>query len=124
MNISPKTISALQQQGWDIIRVSQILPATASDQEILHLARQADRVIVTQDLDFSTLLALGGYNRPSLITLRLSTSDPDTVTQQLLRVLATREQALQDGCDCGRCHRADSQTANSITRAPPYLRSQ
>jgi predicted nuclease of predicted toxin-antitoxin system len=74
------------------------LPANASDQEILELARQENRVVVTQDLDFSTLLALGGYNRPSLITLRLSTSDPQTVTQHLLNVLVTVEQILQEGC--------------------------
>lgn len=84
MTISPKTVEALRQQGWDIVRVSQLLPVNASDQEILDLARQEDRVVVTQDLDFSALLALGGYNRPSLITLRLSVSNPETVTKKLL----------------------------------------
>ena len=29
MNISPKTVDALRQQGWDIIRVSQVLPMDA-----------------------------------------------------------------------------------------------
>ena len=58
MNISPKTVEALQQQGWDTIRVSQILPGNASDREILELARERDRIVVTQDLDFSALLAL------------------------------------------------------------------
>ena len=76
MNISPKTVDFLSKQGWDIIRVSNILPVNASDQEILDIARQERRVVVTQDLDFSALLALGGYDRPSLITLRLSLSDP------------------------------------------------
>lgn len=37
---------------------------------------------VTQDLDFSTLLALGGFDRPSLIILRLSEGDPDTVSRR------------------------------------------
>jgi predicted nuclease of predicted toxin-antitoxin system len=35
MNISPQTLTFLQQQGWDMIRVSEVLPATASDSEIL-----------------------------------------------------------------------------------------
>jgi hypothetical protein len=39
------------------------------------------------DLDFSALLALGGYDQPSLITLRLAMSDPETVTRRLLGVL-------------------------------------
>ena len=82
MNISPKTVEALREQGWDIGRVSQFLPKNASDQEILAFARQEDRVLVTQDLDFSTLLALGGFDQPSLITLRLSEGDPDSVSRR------------------------------------------
>lgn len=98
MNISPKTVEALMQEGWDIVRVSRFLPKDASDQEILEFARREDRVVVTQDLDFSALLALGGYDRPSLITLRLSTSDPETVTRRLLEILPRIEQMLQEGC--------------------------
>ncbi|NJN99018.1 MAG: DUF5615 family PIN-like protein [Anaerolineales bacterium] len=98
MNISPKTVTILHQQGWNTIRVSRILPATACDEEILDLARREDKVVVTQDLDFSTLLALRGYDRPSIITLRLSTSNPDVVARQLLRVLPGLEQSLQEGC--------------------------
>jgi predicted nuclease of predicted toxin-antitoxin system len=97
MNLSPKTVADLRRQGWDIIRTSQILPMNASDSEILNRARQENRVIITQDLDFSALLALGGYIQPSLITLRLSVSDPDIVTQRLIAVLPQIEQALQTG---------------------------
>jgi len=98
MNISPQTVTFLQQQGWDMIRVSEVLSATASDSEILEFARREERVIVTQDLDFSTLLALSGYNQPSLITLRLLASDPDTVNQKLIEVLPTIKQELEEGC--------------------------
>lgn len=98
MNISPQTATFLQQQGWDIVRVSEVLPATASDERILEFARREERVVVTQDLDFSTLLALSGYNQPSLITLRLLASDPDTVNQKLIEVLPGIEQELEEGC--------------------------
>lgn len=97
MMISPTTVAALRRQGWDAVRVPDRLPVTASDQEILELARREARVVVTQDLDFSALLALGGHSRPSLITLRLSTSNPEVVTQSLLDVLARLEQDLLDG---------------------------
>jgi len=98
MNISPKTVISLREQGWDIIRVPEVLPMDAEDEEILELARREDRVIVTQDLDFSALLALSGYDRPSLITLRLAISDPQTVTHRLLEVLPGLEDILQKGC--------------------------
>jgi predicted nuclease of predicted toxin-antitoxin system len=97
MNISPQTVTALQGQGSDIIRVSEVMSRTASDLEILEFARQENRVIVTQDLDFSMLLALGGYNKPSLITLRLSLTDPNIVTQKLIDTIPQVEQILIEG---------------------------
>ncbi|MDO8688883.1 MAG: DUF5615 family PIN-like protein [Dehalococcoidia bacterium] len=54
MNISPKTVLALRQRGWDVVRVSEFLPTTASDREILRLARREDRVVITHDLDFGS----------------------------------------------------------------------
>ena len=98
MNISPKTVASLRQQGWDVIRVSELLPVDASDGEVLELARREGRVVITQDLDFSALLALGGYDRPSLITLRLSSGDPEAVARRLLEVFSRVESALQHGC--------------------------
>ena len=98
MNISPKTVADLHQQGWDILRVSQVLPMDAEDSEILEFARQQNRVVVTQDLDFSSFLALGGYAKPSLITLRLFVSDPEAMTRKLLVILPQIEDALEEGC--------------------------
>lgn len=76
MNLSPATVADLREQGWDILRVSQVLPMDTEDSEILEFARQQNRVIVTQDLDFSELVALGGYARPSLITPAYSSLIP------------------------------------------------
>lgn len=97
MNISPVTVSNLQKQGWDTIRVVEILPATASDLQILEFAREEERVILSQDLDFSMLLAVGGYNQPSLITLRLSFTDPEVVTEKILQALPQTEEILTQG---------------------------
>ena len=98
MNLSPKTVTNLQQQGWDVLRVSQVLPMDAEDSEILKFAHQQNRVIITQDLDFSSLLALGGYEKPSLITFRLSVPDSETITRKLLEILPHIENRLSQGC--------------------------
>ena len=98
MNLSPQTVAALQREGLDIIRVSDVMPGTAQDSDILSFARQHDQVIITQDLDFSRLIALGGYASPSLVTLRLSTSDPTSITQILRRILPQVAVALSEGC--------------------------
>lgn len=97
MNLSPLTVESLRREGWDIIRVSSLLPADATDEEILELARQEARVVITQDLDFSALLALKGHDQPSLLTLRLLVSSPEAVTRRLLQILPQVEEALRQG---------------------------
>lgn len=59
MNLSPQTVEALQLDGLDIIRVSDVMPGTSADRDILYYARQQGLVIITQDLDFSRLIAIG-----------------------------------------------------------------
>jgi predicted nuclease of predicted toxin-antitoxin system len=41
------------------------------DQSILDIARQHDEVVITHDLDFGTLLAFSGQNKPSVILFRI-----------------------------------------------------
>jgi len=97
VHISPKTVGDLQKQGYEIIRSSEVLPANAPDINILEFARAENWVVLTQDLDFSMLVALSRYSQPSLITLRLSSAKPDIVTKRLLDVLPQIEEALQEG---------------------------
>jgi predicted nuclease of predicted toxin-antitoxin system len=64
----------------------------------LGFAREQGSVVITQDLDFSALVALDGHDRPNLITLRLAISDPETVTPKLLDALPSLEEVLRKGC--------------------------
>jgi predicted nuclease of predicted toxin-antitoxin system len=97
MNLSPLTVAALNEFGWETVRSSSLMAPDASDFDILRYARENEYVIITQDLDFSPLLMLSGFNRPSLITLRLSLPDPETVTARLLAVLPFLTDALETG---------------------------
>ena len=97
VHISPLTVAALKLNGYDILRSTDLLPATTADIDILELARVEGRIIITQDLDFSMLIAVGKYNQPSLVTLRLSSSKPDAIAQRLLEVLPQLEEELTQG---------------------------
>lgn len=97
LNISPITVKALILEGWDVVRVTERLPARASDRTILNLAREEGRAIITQDLDFSTLLALSGQDRPSLVTLRMEDTAPEAVTRKLLEISPLLEEVLPEG---------------------------
>ena len=61
-------------------------------------AARNDRVVLTQDLDFSDIIALSGATRPSLITLRLSDSRVENVNRVLESVLPHR---LEDCIEAG-----------------------
>ena len=98
LNISPLTVALLRHEGWDVVRASELLPATATDEELLVLAREERRAILTHDLDFSALLALQGHSQPSLITLRLASGDPVDVARRLMAVTMVLVDVLSQPC--------------------------
>ena len=97
VHISPLTVSDLQQAGYHITRVTDFLPPTASDEEIITLAIDEGAIIVTQDLDFSALIAQGGVAKPSIVSLRLSKAKPHIVTRILQQVLPQIQTQLTEG---------------------------
>ena len=97
MNISPRTVRILVDAGYDIRRVSDVMPVSAPDKEILEYARRQAMVVLTQDLDFSALVAVSGAAGPSLVNVRMSTGDPDRIGSRLLNVLPEVRHALQEG---------------------------
>ncbi|MBS3984965.1 MAG: DUF5615 family PIN-like protein [Selenomonadales bacterium] len=97
VHISPRTVGALQSTGYDICRVTDKLASTASDHDIIRLARDEQSVIITQDLDFSAIVAQGGLNGPSVITLRVANAKPDAITRLLASILPLIEAELVAG---------------------------
>lgn len=66
-----RAVVHLREFGWDVVHVAERGMATASDEQILELARVENRFLATLDKDFTDLLAAGGGNRPSVILFRL-----------------------------------------------------
>jgi predicted nuclease of predicted toxin-antitoxin system len=97
LHIAPRTVEFLKSLGHDVIRVSQVLPPTSSDREIIAYAARERRAILTQDLDFSAEIALSRQGYPSVILLRLLSSRIESVNRILSDVLPTLEEDLQHG---------------------------
>lgn len=81
MNLSPSWADRLVRHGFEAVHWSTIGAATAPDVEILAWANEHEFVLITNDLDFSAILAGGAVRGPSVIQLR---------TQDLLSDLAVR----------------------------------
>lgn len=97
LHISPRTVEFLRSAGHDVVRVNEVLPVTASDITIVHKAMEQQRIVLTQDLDFTAIVSLSGKNAPSVVTLRLSSSRVEHVNAILERVLPTIEKLLAEG---------------------------
>jgi predicted nuclease of predicted toxin-antitoxin system len=63
--------SLLRDEGWDVVHTGDIGLSRATDREILDFARTEERVIITLDSDFHTILAVTNASSPSVIRIRL-----------------------------------------------------
>jgi len=97
MNISPLTVRDLRMLGWNIVRIPEIMDSKSKDIDILTYARDHNKVVITQDLDFSSLLALKGYEKPSVINLRFENARPDFITNRIIEIVKELEKELDEG---------------------------
>ena len=95
--VSPKTVEFLKRLGHEAIHVRTLGLQRAPDPVIVERARADSSVVVTFDLDFGDILALGVLDKPSAIIFRLADERADSVNQRLSTVLAERLADLQSG---------------------------
>ena len=95
--VSPKTVEFLKQLGHEADHVRALGLQRATDAELVDRARHDSSVILTFDLDFGDVLALGILAKPSVIIFRLGDERPDAVNQRLSSVLAERIAELESG---------------------------
>lgn len=97
MGISPKTATYLRQQGHDVLHAVDEGLHRAADRLLLSRAREESRIILTQDLDFSQLIATTESRLPSVIIFRLTNMRPDNVNAHLDRIIAEHADVLEHG---------------------------
>ncbi|MEG3844523.1 MULTISPECIES: DUF5615 family PIN-like protein [unclassified Microcoleus] len=87
----------LRDAGIDTIHVGEIGMSQAEDAEIIQKAREEERVVVTLDADFHTLLALDEAVSPSVIRVRIERLRAQALMDLLLMVIAQCEEDLEQG---------------------------
>jgi predicted nuclease of predicted toxin-antitoxin system len=89
------TIGFLKALGHDVASATQLGLAQADDAELLRIAKQQDRLLVTRDRDFGALVFIQGGG-PGVIYLRILPSTQNAVHAELERLLKQyTEQELQ-----------------------------
>ena len=97
-NISFRICGPLVAAGHDAVHVDEVGLGAAPDADVLDRAANEDRVVVSADTDFGTLLAASRASAPSVILTReISTMASSELAALLLANLAAIEDALTRG---------------------------
>ena len=96
--LSPVVAEGLRRAGHDAVHVRDLDMQAASDEDIFNFAAREERIVVSADTDFGTLLALRREVKPSVILFRCpSDRRPEIQMQLLMGNLPHLRDALDQG---------------------------
>jgi predicted nuclease of predicted toxin-antitoxin system len=97
VNMSIEWQAVLQEHGFIALHWRNVGNPRASDLEIMAWARQEGSMVMTQDLDFGTILALTQHTSPSVFTLRMNNALPRQAAPLVLNTLLEYAPLLEAG---------------------------
>jgi predicted nuclease of predicted toxin-antitoxin system len=88
-------VRALRAEGYDVLAVAESYRG-AEDQQVIELARQSGRILLTEDKDFGHLIFAAGSAEVGVIFLRFPAREREKLAEQVVK-LAIREGAKLKG---------------------------
>jgi predicted nuclease of predicted toxin-antitoxin system len=97
MNLSPKWTGALEDSGIEAVHWSQIGAAKDGDPQIMAYAKEHGYIVLTNDLDFGSILAATRGNAPSVVQLRTDDTRLGTIGAKVIQSLQLAREQLAEG---------------------------
>jgi predicted nuclease of predicted toxin-antitoxin system len=97
MNLSPSWVDRLARHGFEAVHWSTIGTATAPDSEILTWANEHGFVVITNDLDFSAILAASTGASPSVVQIRTQDLLSDAVVTIVAQAIDAHRESIEGG---------------------------
>jgi predicted nuclease of predicted toxin-antitoxin system len=97
MPISPKTVEYIRKLGIECRHLTEFKMERASDEEIIRFAKENGYTILTEDLDFGTILFYTQEIEPCVIILRvgnLNTAEINKLIEKALDRIMGEENAI------------------------------
>ena len=97
MPISPKTVEHLRRLGFECYHLREFGMEKATDEEILQFAKKQGYTILTEDLDFGTILAYTKKLEPGVIILRvgnMTTTEINKLLEKNLKKVKNRKNCI------------------------------
>jgi predicted nuclease of predicted toxin-antitoxin system len=115
MNLSPRWVSLLTDAGFEARHWSTLGRSKAPDTEIMAFAKANGFVVLTHDLDFSTILTATHGEKPSVVQIRTEDVSLDVIGNSVIVALRQMTAELEEGallsldpnrsdCACCRCY--------------------
>lgn len=91
------SVKILNNKGWDVIHTGDVGLSRATDRQLLEYARKENRIIVTLDSDFHSILAIENASSPSVIRVRRERLKGPEFSKLLINIFPKIQDALIDG---------------------------
>ena len=97
MNLPPRWVKVLKNEGWDAVHWSSIGNSRAADADIMNYAKDGGYAVLTHDLDFGAILAATGWKAPSVIQVRTQDVFPQAIGQLVITAIKQFSDEIKEG---------------------------
>jgi predicted nuclease of predicted toxin-antitoxin system len=97
VNLPPRWVEMLNAAGFEAVYWNTVGPSGASDIEIMEYAKENGCAVLTNDLDFSAILAATNGQKPSVIQIRGEDIRPETLFDSVAKALSIQTGAIEKG---------------------------